>query len=100
LKSGLGDAISAIIHSTSLEKLHIANVIIPITFFQGIHVKKLVLNIQPDHLYRQWALLQAAAPEGGATTASHTVVDQCEWNCFEPIGTTFPLQIRSFFLTK
>jgi hypothetical protein len=101
LESGLRDAISAIIRSTSLEKLHITHVNMPITFFQGIHVKKLILYIQPDHFCRQGALLQAAAPEGGATTASHTVVDHCEWNCSEPLdGTTFPLQIRSFFLTK
>jgi hypothetical protein len=70
----------------------------PITIFQGIHAEKLYLNFRD--LCRQSAPLTTAASEGGATTATHAVVDHCEWKGFEPVllaGTTFPLQIRSFF---
>jgi hypothetical protein len=91
--SELKDALSAIIHSSSLETLHISHLDVPMTFFQGMHVEKLILSSG------QSPLLTTAASEGGATTISHAVVDHCEWNFFSPVfGMRFPLQIRSEIL--
>jgi hypothetical protein len=90
--SELKDALSAIIHSSSLETLHISHLDVPMTFFQGMHVEKLILSSG------QSPLLTTAASEGGATI-SHAVVDHCEWNFFSPVfGMRFPLQIRSEIL--
>jgi hypothetical protein len=87
--SELKDAISAIIHSSSFEPVCVSNLDMPITIFQGIHAEKLYLNFRD--LCRQSAPLTTAASEGGATTATHAVVDHCEWKGFEPV-----LSVRHF----
>ena len=65
----------------------------PIMLFHGIHLTKLRLHyLSPnDFDNEQSRLLTPAASEGVATTASHTVIDQCVWYFYEPVhGTRFP----------
>jgi hypothetical protein len=81
--SGLQDALSAIIHSSSLETLYLAYISeLPISLFQGIRLTKLMLRaIAFSQFGRHSASLTVAASEGKATTVSDTVVDQFEWTC-------------------
>jgi hypothetical protein len=91
--SELKDALLTIIHSSTLKTLYLENIDVPITLFHGIHLTKLELSsVSPSNFGgKQSRLLTPAASEGVATTASHTVVDQCVWNLDEPMhGTRFP----------
>ena len=90
--SELKDALSTIIHSSTLKTLYLWKVIMPITLFHGIHLTKLWLaSLSPnDFIGEQSRLLTSAASEV-TTTASHTVIDHCEWNFCAPVhGTRFP----------
>ncbi|KIL56625.1 hypothetical protein M378DRAFT_89061 [Amanita muscaria Koide BX008] len=80
--SELKDALSTIIHSSTLKTLYLTEVSVPIMLFHGIHLTKLVLHslLLNDLDGEQSRLLTSAASEGVATTASHTVIDQCVWN--------------------
>jgi hypothetical protein len=89
----LKDALSTIIHSCTLKTLYLTKVKVPIMLFHGIHLTKLELSyLSPnDFDGEQSRLLTPAASEGVATTASHTVIDQCVWNCYKPVhGMRFP----------
>ena len=88
----LKDALSTIIHSSTLKTLYLAQVIVPIMLLHGIHLTKLVLESLSlnDFGGEQSRLLTPAVSEV-VTTASHTVVDQVEWQFFERVhGTRFP----------
>ena len=94
--SGLKDALSTIMHSSTLKTLYLWQVIMPITLFHGIHLTKLWLaSLSPnDFIGEQSRLLTSAASEV-TTTASHTVIDHCEWDfkfyAPRPVhGTIFP----------
>jgi hypothetical protein len=77
--SGLQDALSAIIHSSSLETLHLKYIELPITLFQGIRLKKLVLESVPLSRF------------GGQSALLTGAVDRCEWICSErSVGARFP----------
>ena len=89
--SEMKDALSTIIHSSTLQTLDLTRVNVPITFFGGIHLAKLRLNsLCLNGLDgKQPSSLTPAASEG-ETTASHTVLEECEWNFFSPVrGTRF-----------
>ena len=91
--SELKDALLTIIHSSTLKTLYLENIDVPIMLFHGIHLTRLELrSVSPSNFGgKQSRLLTPAASEGVATTASHTVVDQCVWNFDEPMhGTRFP----------
>ncbi|KAM6492889.1 hypothetical protein JOM56_011023 [Amanita muscaria] len=79
--SELKDALSTIIHSSTLKTLYLTEVSVPIMLFHGIHLTKLVLHslLLNDLDGEQSSLLTSANWEGVATTASHTVIDQCVW---------------------
>ena len=89
--SELKDALSTIIHSSTLKTLSLKGFRVPITLFLGVNLTKLKLT---DHLLpdesdvAQSRLLIKEASDGVATTASHTVVDHCVWTCLH--GTRFP----------
>ena len=88
----LKDALSTIIHSSTLKTLYLAKFIVPIMLLHGIHLMKLVLKFPSlnDFGGDQSKLLTLAVSEV-ATTASHMVVDQVEWRFFDPVhGTRFP----------
>ena len=92
--SELKDALLPIIHSSTLKTFYIDNIDVPIMLFHGIHLTRLELSsVSPSNFGgKQSRLLTPAASEseGVATTASHTVVDQCVWNFDEPMhGTRF-----------
>jgi hypothetical protein len=93
--SELKDALSTIISSSTLKTLHLDKVLnVPIMLFHGIHLTKLGLSsLSPnDFDGEQSRLLTPAALEGVATTASHTVIDQCVWKFYKPVhGTRFPI---------
>ena len=86
--SEVKDALSTIIHSSTLQTLDLTQINMPITFFQGIHLAKLVLNfLWLDG--KQPSFLTPAASEGEAT-ASHTVLEECELRFFSSMrGTRF-----------
>ncbi|KIM92278.1 hypothetical protein PILCRDRAFT_762268 [Piloderma croceum F 1598] len=91
--SELKDALSTIIHSSTLKTLDLNAVKVPIMLFHGLHLTKLELSsLSPnDFDGEQSRLLTPAASEGVATTASHTMIDHCVWNFYEPVhGTRFP----------
>ncbi|KIL56629.1 hypothetical protein M378DRAFT_172516 [Amanita muscaria Koide BX008] len=92
--SELKDALSAIIISSTLKTLYLAEVSMPIMLFHGIHLTKLVLRnlgslLLNDLDGEQSRLPTSAASEGVATTASHTVIDQCVWNFYTVPRTRF-----------
>jgi hypothetical protein len=91
--SELKDALSTIIHLSTLKTLYLDRVNVPMMLFHGIHLTKLVLTslLLNDFDGKQAKLLTQAASEGVATTTSHTVIDHCVWNFFEPVhGTRLP----------
>jgi len=94
--SELKDALSTIIHSSTLKTLHLTGIYVPIMLFQGIHLMKLVLHsvlLWFDLDDKQSRLLTppASEEEEVATTASHTVIDEIVWELDEPVfGTRFP----------
>ena len=98
--SEVRDALSTIIHSSTLQTLDLTGVNVPIAFFQGIHLAKLVLNtLWLNGLDgKQPSFLTPAALEGEAT-ASHTVLEECEWNFFSPVhGTRFSTSLYLSFI--
>ncbi|KAM6492892.1 hypothetical protein JOM56_011026 [Amanita muscaria] len=107
--SKLKDALSTIIHSSTLKTLKLAEVNMPIKLLHGIHLTKLVLHnlrslLLNDLDGEQSRLPTSAASEGVATTASHIVVDQCVWRFYtrtrfgptEPIFLPFMCRLRVF----
>jgi hypothetical protein len=89
------DALSNIIHSSTLTTLYLKKVVnVPITLFLGIvHLTKLELDcLSPnDFGGEQSSSLTSTALKGVATTASHTVIDHCVWWSWRRVrGTRFP----------
>jgi hypothetical protein len=83
-KSELKDALSTIICSSTLKTLRLKRVSVPITLFHGIHLTMLELSSLSPNFFdgEQSRLLMPAA--------SHTVIDQCVWDCYGPVdGTRF-----------
>jgi hypothetical protein len=80
--SELKDALSTIIHSSTLKTLYLTRVNVPVMLFHGIHLMKLVLSsLLPNNFDgEQSRLLTPAASEGVAATASDTVIDRCVWS--------------------
>jgi len=79
----LKDALSNIIHSPTLKTLYLKRLVnVPITLFLGVHLTNLELDsLSPDDFDgEQSSSLTPAASKGVATTASHTVIDQCIWS--------------------
>ena len=89
----LKDTLLTVIYSSTLKTLHLRKINVPIMFFLGINLNKLVmaeLDFPPNELDgKQSRLLTSAASEGVATTASHTVVDHCVYRYFHLHGTRF-----------
>ena len=94
--SELRDALSTVIHSSTLKILNLKNIMMPIMLFLGLNLTKLELtaNSPNELLGKQSRLLAPAASDSegvATTTASHTVVDHCKCNFFGPLdGTRFP----------
>jgi hypothetical protein len=93
--SEMKDALSNIIHSSTLKTLYLKKVVnVPITLFLGIvHLTKLELDcLSPnDFGGEQSSSLTSTALKGVATTASHTVIDHCVWWSRRRVrGTRFP----------
>lgn len=94
--SELTDALSHIIHSSTLKTLSLVDVSdVPITLFLDIvHLTTLELHsLSPSSFYGgNSTSLTREVSKGAATTASHTVIDRCVWH-FERedvCGTRFP----------
>jgi len=88
--SELKDALSTIIHLSTLKTLYLWKVDVPITLFHGIHLTKLGLSSISPNIFNgeQSRLLTPAALE---EVASHTVIDQCEWSFSRRVhGMIFP----------
>ena len=81
----LKDALSTLIHSPTLKILYLRGVKnVPITLFLGIaHLAKLHLNSFSLN-YSGNKQPSSLTPNGVATTASHTVIDQCVWSFWKP----------------
>jgi hypothetical protein len=80
-------------HLSTLKTLCLEKVKVPIMLLHGIHLTKLEFtSVSPnDFGGEQSRLLTPAASVGVATTASHTVIDQCVWNFYAPVhGMRFP----------
>jgi hypothetical protein len=79
--SELKDALSHIIHSSTLKTLSLTGITqVPITFFLHIvHLTTLELRSLSTNDFVGEDSLTRAASKGGAPMASHTVVDRCVW---------------------
>jgi len=93
----LKDALSNIIHSPTLKTLYLEGLFnVPITLFLGVHLTNLELDsLSPnDFDGEQSSSLTPAASKGVATTASHTVIDQCRWYLSKGVdGTRCPTSV-------
>jgi hypothetical protein len=103
--SELKDALSYIIHSSSLKALYLESVVnVPITLFLDIaHLTKLeLISISPGNFDgMQSSSLTPTASKGVATAASHTVIDRCVWYFHGQVdGTRFPSTPAYFSLTR
>ena len=81
--SELKDALSNIIHSSTLKTLSLKGITkVPNSLFQHITVTTLKLHhISPIDFCDESSLTPASSkPEGEAPAASHTVIDHCFWN--------------------
>ena len=78
--SELKDALSNIIHSSTLKRLSLRGITkVPISFFQHITVTTLkLLDISPIDFCDESSLTPASS-KGVAPIASHTVIDCCGW---------------------
>ena len=109
VSSELKDALSNIIHSSTLKTLSLEGITkVPISFFQHIHITTLDLNsISPIDFCDESSLTRAAS-KGVAPVASHTVIDQCFWRLklpqyeipFTRLFSTNPRQKRANMITK
>ena len=94
LSNELKDALSNIIHSSSLKTLYLNSLAnVPINLFLGIaHLTKLELDsILPGDFCMQSSSLTLAASKGVATTVSPIVIDQCVWSFSKGVrGMGFP----------
>jgi hypothetical protein len=101
LSSELKDALSNIIHSSTLETLSLTKVInVPITLFLGIsHLTTLELrSISPANFD---GTQSSSLTQTEATAASNMVVDQCVWHLRKRVdGTRFPSTSAYFSLTQ
>ena len=80
--SQLKDALSNIIHSSTLKTLSLDSIIkVPITFFQHIdHITTLELtHISPIDFYDNNSSSLRATSKGVVPIATHPVIDQCVW---------------------
>jgi len=95
------DALSNIIHSSTLKTLELIEVVnVPTTLFLDIvHLTELALGAV-DFDVEQSTSLTSAASKNMATTASHTMIDHCVWYIprAQGRGTTFPTS--PLFLTN
>jgi hypothetical protein len=86
--SELKDALSNIIHSSTLKTLSLRRVVnVPINVFGIVHLMRLELDsLSPGHFNgERSSSLTVAVSNGVATTASHTEIDQCVWSFREPV---------------
>ena len=92
LSSELKDALSTLIHSSTLKILHLTNVKnAPITLFLGIvHLTKLYLS-EVSLNYSGGKQPSSLTPKRVVTSASQAVIDKCVWSFWEPAhGRRFP----------
>ena len=90
--SELKDALSALIHLPTFKILYLEKIDnVPITLFLGIvHLTKLHLRSVSLN-YSGGEQPSSLTMKGVATTASHTVIDQCVWSFSKPTrGRRFP----------
>ena len=92
--SELKDALSTVIHASTLKTLYVENIHVPIMLFLGLNLRLAKLEMTAffptEYDDEQSRLLTPAASEGVATTASHTVVDYCVCRYYRPVyGTRF-----------
>jgi hypothetical protein len=80
--SELKDALSNIIHSSTLKTLTLKNIInVPITLFLHLHLTKLDLSLSPNNFYDQNSNSLTRVPSKRvAPIASHTVIDRLVWH--------------------
>ena len=86
------DALSTVIHSSTLKNLYVNKINVPIMLFLDINLNKLELtDFRPDKFDGESWLPKLATTEGVPTTASHTVVDYCVCRYLTTAyGTRFP----------
>ena len=96
--SELKDALLTIICSSTLKTLYLTRVNVPVMFFHGIHLTKLVLiSLLPNDFDGEQSRLRTpAASEGVAATASDTVIDQCVWCFYDSVHSTIFSYIHLF----
>jgi hypothetical protein len=100
LSGELKNALSNLIHSSTLKTLILRNVInVPITLFPAYLTTLKLDSISPGEFDgEQSSSMTWAASKGVASTASHMVVDHCVWHFYKRVrGTRFPPSAYSSF---